>query len=193
MPANELPQPDPLAIRTPCPKKWEELSGGGAKRFCSECSLHVHDAAQLSEREARALVADAQERVCMRLEYDAAGRLRFRDTQRTPARARHPLVRWAVSAAAGLLAACNGNVTPPPGAVGGIQDPGSGPSRLGEATTVELGDVAVPQQPEVMGGVTEQPPEVMGVVAPRPPEIMGKVGPALLPPAPAPVPAQDRE
>ncbi|MBK8178182.1 MAG: hypothetical protein IPK67_04675 [Planctomycetes bacterium] len=158
-PKSERPN-NPLAIKTPCPKKWEELTGAGARRFCSECSLHVIDAAALREREARELVAQSPERVCMRLEYDSAGRLRFLDSPAEigpppPASRRHPLVRWAVSAAAGLLAACQGEVSRPAPPAGG--EPAVGPSRMGEANTVELGDVALP---------------------PTPAEIMGKVGPA---------------
>src|SRR5688572_529146 len=116
----------PLQIRTPCPKSWSELSGDGKQRFCSQCSLHVHDGAQLTRDEARQIVTQATSRVCMRLQYDASGAPLFKDVpQMTAVRAKGPrsllarAAQWGLSAAASVLAACDGSVPaavpePPP-------------------------------------------------------------------------------
>jgi hypothetical protein len=168
---TDQPQPSqsPLEIRKPCPKTWGELTGDGAQRFCSACDLHVHDAARLTRAEALALAAGTRGRVCMRIEYDASGAPRFRDSAPAPVAAharRQPalrLVRWALSAAAGVLAACHGSTSTP-----STSDPATGaegpPSRMGEVSTTELlGDVALPPA---------RPPEILGEVAlpdPTPP------------------------
>jgi hypothetical protein len=155
------PQPA-LRIQTPCPKRWDELAGSGARRFCGQCSLHVHDAAQLTRAEASALVANASERVCMRLTYAPDGRALFRDE---PGAEKRPAPRpwrraagWIATAVAGALAACTRNANQP------VAPPHNTPTPppvatqvLGEMTTEELGDagvvveklgeVARPQQP----------------------------------------------
>jgi hypothetical protein len=126
-----------LTIRTPCPKRWEELSGDGRRRFCSECSLHVHNAAALTERQALALVAESEGRVCMRIECGPSGAPVFREEQGRLAR----LSRWALSAGTALLAACQGSVATIPGDPKPVQPP----SRMGKVVApAVLGDVATP-------------------------------------------------
>lgn len=180
---NQPQSQSPLRIHTPCPKKWEELTGKGSKRFCSECSLHVHDAGQLKQAEAHALVSNATSRVCMRIEYDASGAPLYRDTRPASPGWSKRVARWTLSAAAGLLAACHGSVSTSP-----TTDPANGtnpapqPGKLGQITTTELGDVAVPQPPQALMGkvAAPQPPQVMGEasVAPAP---VGPEKPAVPP------------
>ena len=147
MSTHSDPQPV-LRIHKPCPKRWDELAGSGARRFCGQCSLHVHDAAQLTRAEAAALVADGSERVCMRLTYAPDGRALFRDepsakTRRAPC-ARGRAAGWIAAAMAGALAACTRNanqpVAPPPTAPA---PPPVETQVLGEIAVEELGDVGV--------------------------------------------------
>jgi hypothetical protein len=148
----------PLQIRKPCPKTWNELLGDGPKRFCSECSLHVHDASQLTRAQSEALLASATGRVCMRMQLDARGAPVFRDARRTARVAR--TARWAISAAAGLLAACF-RVEPASAPAPETPSPGGGESTevLGRVVSTEvLGDVAVPL-PERLGEVSWEPPQ----------------------------------
>jgi hypothetical protein len=174
----------PIHIRTPCPKRWEELVGDERKRFCSECCLHVHNAAALTQREARALVSEATGRVCLRIEYDAQGAPVHRETRI------QRLARWAVASGAALLAACQGGspVAPPEQPA-----PVEPPSLMGRMVA-----------PELLGGVTEPPGESQlratlgeastppveriggpGDPVPAPKELLGDVAPT---PAPGPVP-----
>ncbi len=164
------PAPDStLRIKTPCPKRWSELIGDDRRRFCSECSLHVHNATQLTREETRELIASAESRVCLRVEYDASGAPLFRERARDKA-AR--AARWALSAAAGLLAACNGGLPSSAQESTGQLNGGAGPSPTGQVITTEkIGDFAVPQAPRI---------ERLGEVATVP-------EPASLPPLDAPV------
>ncbi len=149
MTSQQPPAPTPLQIKTACPKNWAELVGDEKKRFCSDCNLHVHNAARLTQVEASTLVAKSSSRVCMRIEYDASGAPLFRDS--LPAvdvksRRVSRIARWALSAAAGLLAACNGSIAPP-----AATDPSTGtnggetPSKMGKVVSTVMGDVAVPE------------------------------------------------
>ncbi len=136
-----------LEIQKPCPKRWGELIGDEKRRFCSECSIHVHNATQLTREETRELIASAESRVCLRVEYDASGTPLFRERARDKA-AR--AARWALSAAAGLLAACNGGLQSSAPESSGQLNGGAGPSPTGQAITTEkLGDFAVPQAPRI--------------------------------------------
>lgn len=173
------PAETPLRIQTPCPKRWDELSGSGAKRYCSECRLHVHDAAQLTKAEAQALVSSATSRVCMRMEYDAAGEVVFRDHRAlqpiAASNLRGPIVRaarWAMTAAAGVLAACQGGSSD---ACSPTSPSNTAPTstEMGKVSTTVLGDVATPPRIEKLGEVhvVDPPP------SPTPPreETLGRV------------------
>lgn len=46
-----------VKIESPCPKKWEDLSGCGSRRFCDACQLHVHDLSAMNRRELRSFLA----------------------------------------------------------------------------------------------------------------------------------------
>lgn len=160
MSTHSDPQPV-LRIQTPCPKRWDELAGSGARRFCGQCSLHVHDAAQLTRAEATALVADASERVCMRVTYAPDGRALFRDEPNAkPLAAPRPWRRaagWIATAVAGALAACTRNANQPAAPPHNAPPPPPVTTQvLGEMTAEELGDVVVEKLGEVAR--PQQPP-----------------------------------
>jgi hypothetical protein len=161
-----------LHINKPCPKSWSELSGAGKQRFCSECSLHVHDAAQLTRIEAREVVSSATSRVCMRIEYDAAGAPIYSDSMHkelTPTTAAR-FKRWAVAAAAGLLAACHGSISTPAVVEPGTGDVPAGNTKMGKVHSTVMGDVALPEDRALMGEVSEVPPQEPPIDAPVNPE-----------------------
>lgn len=165
----------PLRIQTPCPKSWSELAGDGPKRFCAACCLHVHDAAQLTRAEAHALVANTSERVCMRVVLDPQGAPLFRDSRalvpaEAPPRPLARLAHWALSTAAGVLAACHGSTAPASTSASGSggHPPPADPSAC---TTELLGGVAAPSDelPERMGEATVTTDPVPAVpLAPQP-------------------------
>lgn len=146
---------DGLHVRTPCPKRWEDLEGGDVRRFCSECALHVIDGSRLTRGEAHALVARATERVCMRLAFDDRGRAIHADSRpKAAATVRRTWVaragRWAVLTTAALMAACRRDETAlTPGTEAGATagDPNGAvcTTIMGKvAASSVLGDVAVP-------------------------------------------------
>lgn len=38
-------------IKEPCPMNWEDMNGDDKKRFCSQCSLHVHNLSAMNDGE----------------------------------------------------------------------------------------------------------------------------------------------
>ena len=146
---NDETRPE-LEIDEPCPKAWGELEGGGAKRFCHQCSLHVVDGSAMTREAAEDLVRSSDGRVCMRLEVGADGRPIHADAAAEEAqreRARRRILAWGLSAAAGVLSACDDA------------------RRRGEPAEPAGGDVAPTGQastdrPDAPG----RPPEILGVV-----------------------------
>lgn len=56
-----------LRIATPCPVGWESMSGDDRVRFCSQCNLHVYNFAELTRKEAAALITATEGRMCGRI------------------------------------------------------------------------------------------------------------------------------
>ncbi|MCE9594547.1 MAG: hypothetical protein K8S98_10160 [Planctomycetes bacterium] len=173
---NDRTQPSdlPLRIQAPCSKTWGELQGDEKQRYCSECRLHVHAAAQLTRDEARELVSRSESRICMRVQYDPSGTPIFRDSTIAPT-ARRPASRfasWALSAAVGLLAACSGRSSE--------QEQPNDPNTGGEASN-KMGKVA---PPELLGDVATPAPQ-------PPPERLGEV--SVPEPTPTPEPPLVRD
>lgn len=90
-----------LHIAEPCRQSWAAMPGDAQRRFCEACGMHVHDLTNLAEAEAERLLARAgRERVCVRVEHDDEGAIRFR-----PGGAARTALRL-VGGASLLLAGC---------------------------------------------------------------------------------------
>lgn len=70
---------DKVRIASPCNVSWESMSGSARARFCSQCELHVYDISQLSRKEAVALIASTQDRICARIYRRSDGTILTRD------------------------------------------------------------------------------------------------------------------
>ena len=70
---------DQLHIAEPCNVSWESMEGAGCVRFCGQCRKDVHDLSDMTEREARKVLA--QEDVCVQYHCDSAGRVAFRPSR----------------------------------------------------------------------------------------------------------------
>ncbi|MBI5433968.1 MAG: hypothetical protein HZA52_14145 [Planctomycetes bacterium] len=200
-----------LEIQEPCHKTWDELQGDDVRRFCAECRLHVHSSAALTREQARELVTRATSRVCMRVQYDAAGAPVYLDSvrrdlerrapelrdskhrdpirgdaERATQRFPHRLLRWAASAAAGVLAACSGGAP----TVDAPSDPSTDGRAHGGETTTELGKVRAPERiGDVALPAVEPPRELLGEVftpAPQPVEPATQPTPPSTAPTPPP-------
>ncbi|MEL6428287.1 MAG: hypothetical protein AAFR54_03855 [Planctomycetota bacterium] len=159
-PAPAAAGPPRIEIDEPCSKRWGELEGGGTKRFCDACSLHVVDGSALTQGEAEALVQGTDERVCMRLELDADSRP-VHVTEDARARVRARLLGVGL---AGALVACTDRAPEP------LPDEGAD----AEHAETRIEDPAPLERPtEILGAVCY--PEPGDGDAPEPIEIMGEV------------------
>jgi hypothetical protein len=140
-----------LPIESPCTVDWTQMTLADRGRFCGECKKVVRELAQLTEAEARALLASPPtEGLCVRYVHDATGEILFRrDVVPLGRLARAKRAAAVALAAASLPVAVAGCMGAPPPAV------------------PTMGAVA-PVDTTVMMGAP--PPEVptMGAVAPPP-------------------------
>jgi hypothetical protein len=75
---------DLLRIDEPCPEDWSAMSGDDRARFCARCAITVTNLGELLREEAEATLARraGSELVCVRVTYDASGKVVTRSTQR---------------------------------------------------------------------------------------------------------------
>lgn len=150
-----------VPIAEPCAEDWSAMSGGDRRRFCAQCTKHVHDLSEMTEPDARALLQQ-ESAPCVRYRVDAEGSIVHRRSARVAALA-------AVLAAA---APAYADPEPPPQATLRPHQP-------------------VPEEHVMMGEVTVHRPMIMGRVAVRPEEPPPPVNPVQsLPVLPAPPPGQ---
>jgi hypothetical protein len=102
-----------VVIRTPCGADWNSMDPRGSARFCGSCEKLVHDLSALSEPEARALLRDSREAVCVRYLHDASGEIWFSGGQKLVpvphlTRGKHGLAAAALAAVPLLFQACGG-------------------------------------------------------------------------------------
>lgn len=64
-----------ISVDAPCPKRWAELEGDEARRYCSSCELHVTNLSALTREEGEAFLAGSDGRVCVTYVPDAEGRV----------------------------------------------------------------------------------------------------------------------
>src|SRR5215218_1687107 len=68
-----------VRVAAPCPADWERMLGDERVRFCDRCSLNVYNLSGMSRREAEALVAGAEGRLCVRFFRRADGTILTRN------------------------------------------------------------------------------------------------------------------
>ncbi|HZS37623.1 MAG TPA: hypothetical protein VFF06_12390 [Polyangia bacterium] len=71
-----------LPILNPCREDWDEMRRDGAGRHCARCDYTVVDLSQLTEREAKRVVANRRGKLCVRYRVDGEGELMFRAPSR---------------------------------------------------------------------------------------------------------------
>lgn len=143
-----------LSIASPCHENWDAMSkDGSARRFCDQCSKHVHDLSKLTRSEAQRLVDEsAGGSICIRMQRDPQGRLVTLDYASPPSRAPR-WYRWFPVAA--VFAVASGVATflfgsrawasepSPPPTMGAMRPPPQ-VEVMGRIAPVEMGDVAPP-------------------------------------------------
>lgn len=151
---------DDIRIASPCPADWSAMSGDERRRFCSQCKLHVYDLSAMTRREAEALVATRDGRLCVRFFRRADGKVLTQDCP-VGLRAKLRAVRVRAVAMAGalftMLLGCVPRGTPAP------TRPGPAPIQplQGEVCEPLMGRVLAPVDPnqpiELMGRVRQEP------------------------------------
>jgi hypothetical protein len=64
---------DQVTVAAPCPANWDEMIGNERTRFCGQCRLNVYNLSGMTKREAEALIAGAEGRLCVRFYRRADG------------------------------------------------------------------------------------------------------------------------
>ena len=150
-----------VPIASPCHADWTTMTMADRGRFCGACKKVVRELAQLTETEARALLASPPtEGLCVRYMHDATGEILFRRDPVVPAsRLVRRAAMLALAAALPLsTAACMGAAQPP--LMG--SPPVAAPPPSASASAVEPLQVT-------MGGAAPTPPPLPSAPQPPPP------------------------
>jgi hypothetical protein len=146
-----------LPIATPCSVDWNTMTLADRGRFCGECRKVVRELAQLTEGEARALLASPPtEGLCVRYVHDTTGEILFRrdivPVGRLARMGRAAAVAVAMASIPLAAAGCMGTAPMPPPTMGAVRP--------------------VPAEPEppleTMGAVTMGTPPVPATGTPPP-------------------------
>jgi hypothetical protein len=114
-----------LPIATPCSADWTTMTLADRGRFCGQCRKVVRELAQMTEGEARAMLASPPtEGLCVRYVHDATGEIAFRPDV-VPAARLTRVKRAAVAALAAAslplaVAGCMGAAPAPPMMMGAV-------------------------------------------------------------------------
>ncbi len=72
-----------LSLSYHCPKTFEELSGCGATRHCSQCQKQVTDLSSLTQEQALRFLAAAPSKTCVHYKASANGKVLFKKVPAT--------------------------------------------------------------------------------------------------------------
>jgi hypothetical protein len=70
---------DHVRVASPCSVSWDSMSGGERVRSCEQCRLRVYNISELTRREAEALIAQTEGRICARFYRRADGTILTKD------------------------------------------------------------------------------------------------------------------
>ena len=98
---------DHLGVASPCPVGWEQMTGNDQVRFCSLCELNVYNFAELTQREAEALLRATEGRICGRIYRRSDGTVITRDCPIGVRAIRRKVTRVAGAAFATIISLCS--------------------------------------------------------------------------------------
>jgi hypothetical protein len=130
-----------LPIASPCTVDWTTMTLADRGRFCGECKKVVRELAQLTEGEARALLASPPtEGLCVRYVHDTTGEIVFRPdvvpVGRLVRMKRAAVVALAAASLPLAVAGCMGTAPMPPPTMGAVRPSQATPlpEKMGEVT-----------------------------------------------------------
>ena len=73
---------DNIRVASPCPMKWEQMTGDNRVRHCQECKLNIYNLSDMTQAEAERLMATREGRICVHYYRRADGSILTRDCPR---------------------------------------------------------------------------------------------------------------
>lgn len=70
---------DQVTIASPCPARWEEMTGDEKSRFCSQCQKNVYNFSAMTTNEAESLIKEKEGNLCGRFFRRTDGRILTQD------------------------------------------------------------------------------------------------------------------
>lgn len=67
---------DSIDVPKPCDKSWDEMIGDDVSRFCRHCEKDIYNISAMTRKEAKKLLFQSKERVCIRMERETDGRIK---------------------------------------------------------------------------------------------------------------------
>jgi len=98
---------DRLRVASPCPTSWDQMSGNERVRYCELCNLNVYNIAELTRKEATALVSGTEGHFCARLFRRSDGTVITRDCPVGLRAIRRRVARVSGAVFATVLAMCS--------------------------------------------------------------------------------------
>jgi hypothetical protein len=93
-----------ITVEHPCHADWSAMSGDDNRRFCADCSKHVHDLSDLSTAQIQNLIDQNEGQLCVRFTPPAAALAPAMPAHSLPG-PRRPLLKILSRLAAGILLA----------------------------------------------------------------------------------------
>jgi hypothetical protein len=159
---RKLPMLDDIRVASPCPARWDDMTGDEQSRFCGSCKKNVYNLSAMTREAAEALVRAKEGDLCVRYYRRADGTVLTADCSVGVRRKRVQLVAAAgavTALAAGAVSLAFARMgapapTPPPTSTlvqgGAATTPFEAPPVIRAEPPQELGQA-------VQGGVTAPP------------------------------------
>ncbi len=164
---------DNIKIASPCSQDWNSMTGNDRQRFCGSCELNVYNLSGMTRSEAERLIISAEGRLCVRFYRRADGTVITQDCPVGWARVkrRATIMISAVASmtftffsALGLMSLTGRSHES--AEVGAIAVNPNANIQITRTPVPLMGNIAVPQQREIVGKVRiDEPRSTMGEVA----------------------------
>lgn len=105
---------DLIDVPEPCPQSWEAMKGDDKSRFCGSCEKDIYNLSEMTRREAKKLILQSKESVCVRLEKDTHGKVKTLKKQLHQITRQVPIAAGVLSASLALAASADAQRKPPP-------------------------------------------------------------------------------
>jgi Carboxypeptidase regulatory-like domain len=102
---------DSIEVPKPCDKSWNEMIGGDVSRFCLHCEKEIYNISAMTHQEAKKLLFQSKERVCIRMEREPDGRIKTLKKQLHQITRQMPLAAGVLTASLILAGATNAQET----------------------------------------------------------------------------------